>query len=100
MAIVGEEIGGVLRPLAIRNDSTGYESIAKVSSYKFAALMIFSGVLLFALIVGIFMIAWGIWLIVKIGKEKPLIAEAERMLRSIPRAPRPGQDQSEAISHL
>jgi hypothetical protein len=87
VAIVGEKREGQLVPLAIRNDTTGYERIAEVSySYGFAIAMIVLGVVLFALITGIFMIAWGLCLIFKINRDKKVIAEAKRRLHGIPRA--------------
>jgi len=86
VAIVGHESGGELVPVAIRNDTTGYENIAEVrSSYGFGILMIVLGVILFALIIGIFMIGWGIWTIFRVNRDKKIISEATRRLHSIPR---------------
>lgn len=92
VAIVGQEIDGELVPLAIRNDTTGYEHIEEVSSSNgFAILMIVLGVVLIGLIIGIFMIGWGIWLLFKVNREKQAIAEARRMLQGIPRVNPAGQ---------
>lgn len=87
VAIVAEQGVDGLVPLAIRNDTTGYEDVSEVSSsYGFAVLMIVLGVVLVALIIGIFMIAWGLWTIYKVNTDKKVIAEAKRRLDSIPRA--------------
>jgi SAM-dependent methyltransferase len=87
VAIVGEELDGELLPVAIRNDTSGYVSMPEVSySYGSAILLIVLGVLLLALMIGIFMIGWGVWRIFKIQRDKKVCAEAERILRSIPRA--------------
>lgn len=90
VAIVGRDSGGVLVPLAIRNDTSGYENIAEPASLKAAILWIVFGVLLIALMVGIFMIAWGIWSVISINQDKKYIAEAERRLRNIPQMTTPG----------
>jgi len=90
VAIVGEMRGHELVPLAIRNDTTGLESIGEVSSsYGRAILLIVGGIVLFALIIGIFMIAWGLWSIVRIKRDRKVIAEAKRRLDAIPRAVAP-----------
>lgn len=73
-------------PLAFRNDTSGFEDIADVpSAYGFAALMIVLGVLLVGLIIGIFMMARGVFLVVRIWRDRRHLAEARRMLNSIPR---------------
>lgn len=86
VAIVGTEIDDELLPWAIRNDTSGYVSIAEPSSsYGFAILMIVLGIALFALIIGIFMLGWGLWSLFKVNKDKQTIAEARRLLDSLPR---------------
>lgn len=87
VAIVGEEGPDGLIPLAVRNDTSGYEGLSEAShSYGFAILMIVLGIVLFALIIGIFLLAWGLFLLFKIRKDKKVIAEAQRRLDSLPRA--------------
>jgi hypothetical protein len=86
VAIVGRLSDGEIMPLAIRNDTSGFEGTAEVrSSYGFAALMIVLGMLLVGLIIGIFMMAWGIFLVVRVWRDRRDFAEARRMLNSIPR---------------
>lgn len=90
VAIVGEMRGHELVPLAIRNDTTGFERIGEVpSSYGRAFLLIVLGIVLFALIIGIFMIAWGLWSIFRVKRDKKVLAEAKRRLDAIPRAVTP-----------
>lgn len=81
VAIVGVEEEGVLEPLAIRNDTSGYESNAEAKSYTFAILCLFLGFFTFFITT-----AFGAWLILGIKKRKKLIAEAKQMLHDIPRA--------------
>lgn len=84
VAMVGEEKDGVLEPLAIRNDTSGYERSAEASSYGFSILLIVLGVIFIP--AGLFTIPLGAWLIWGIKKRKKLIAQAKQMLHEIPRA--------------
>ena len=87
VAIVGEESDGKLLPLAIRNDTSGYESVTEPRfSYGFAIGLIVVGILTLAFMFGFLLIAWGMWLIFRIRKNKALFAEAIRRLDAIPRA--------------
>lgn len=81
IAIVGVEEEGVLEPLAVRNDTSGYKSNAETRSYTFAIVCLFLGFFTFFVTT-----AFGIWLIWGIKKQKKLIAEAKQMLHDIPRA--------------
>jgi len=81
VAIVGVEEKGVLEPLAIRNDSSGYESYAETNSYTFAIVLLFLGVFTFFITTAI-----GAWLIWGIKEQERLNAEAKHRLHSIPRA--------------
>jgi hypothetical protein len=84
VAIVGEEKEGVLEPLAIRNDTSGYEGSGKASSYGLSILLIVVGVIFIP--AGLFTIPFGAWLIWGIKKREKLIAQAKQMLHEIPRA--------------
>ena len=81
IAIVGVEEAGVLELLAIRNDTSGYESHAEASSYTLAIVLLFLGFSTFFITTAI-----GAWLIWCIKKRKKFIAEAKQMLHGIPRA--------------
>lgn len=81
VAIVGVEEDGVLEPLAIRNDTSGYESYAEANSYTLAIVLLFLGFFTFFITTAI-----GAWLIWGIKKQKKLNAEAKRRLHSIPHA--------------
>jgi hypothetical protein len=80
IAIVGIEDEGVLDPLAIRNDSSGYESYAETKSYTFAIVCLILGFFTFFITTAI-----GAWLIFGIQKQKKLNAEAKQMLHEMPR---------------
>lgn len=87
VAVVGKNGPDGLILLAFRNDTTGYEGLAEpASSYGFAITMIVLGVVLFALIIGIFMFAWGLWRLYTVNRDKKAIADAQRRLDSLPRA--------------
>jgi hypothetical protein len=81
VAIVGTETDGVLEPLAVRNDTSGYEGYAEARSYTFAIVLLFLGVFTFFITTAI-----GAWLIWGIARQKRINAEARRRLNSIPRA--------------
>lgn len=82
VVMVGSEIDGVFEPLAIRNDTSGYESYAEARSYTFAIVLLLLGIFTFFITT-----AMGAWLIWGINKQKKLNAEAKRRLHSIPRVP-------------
>lgn len=84
VAIVGEEKEGVLEPMAMRNETSGYESSATASSYGFSILLIVVGVIFIP--AGLFTIPFGAWLIWGIKKREKLIAQAQQMLQKVPRA--------------
>lgn len=84
VAIVGEENNGVLEPLAVRNDTSGYASSAEAASYGFSIVLIVLGIILIP--VGLFTIPFGIWLIWGIKKRKKRIEQANDLLNKIPEA--------------
>lgn len=82
IAIVGLEEEGVLEPLAVRNDTSGYESYAEARSYGFFLILL----LLLGFFTFFITTAIGVWWIWGIEKQKKLNAEAKQMLHDIPRA--------------
>lgn len=79
IAMVGTEDYGIFEPLAVRNDTSGFEGYTEARSYTLAIVLLFLGIFTFFITT-----AMGLWLIWGIKKQKKLNAEAKRILRSIP----------------
>ena len=67
IAMVGVDDFGFLDPLAVRNDTSGYESYAETRTYTLAIVLLFLGFFTFFITTAI-----GVWLIWGIKKRKKL----------------------------
>lgn len=93
VAIVGEVEQGRLEPLAVRNDTTGYERSEPPASYALSIVTIVAGVLTLGFMVGFLLIPFGIWLLLGARKRRRRVAEAVALLQAIPRSPSPTPSQ-------
>ncbi|MBD5780972.1 hypothetical protein IEN85_15840 [Pelagicoccus sp. NFK12] len=84
VVIVAEESQGSIEPLAVRNETTGYESVQGHASYKIAIVLIVIGVFSAPVVIGWPIMALGAWFLSVGMKRNKLINEAASTLRKIP----------------